>query len=172
MGKEFEKLIAMLPGVLTDAREKSIALSKITPGFLGNSERAAEGEIRQAQLPGAAIMRRFEREGTHGKHWARLKPATVERRVARGFGKAPILVNTGSLKLNAIMDANEHFTLDDRIELSPARLGKIATYLNYGTPRMPARPFYAEFDDRELKPIFERAEDSIAEIVEKQVGVG
>ena len=169
--KEFEKLLQMLPPFMAEARARSIAIKQITPGFLSDGEREAEKSVRIAELPGKTIESRFAKQETHGTRWAKLKPATIKARIRKGYGAAPILVNTGRTKRKAIADANNNFTLDNRVALSARRLGEIPEYLNDGTPRMPARPFYAPLDEKELKPIFAFAENELADYVYVHAGL-
>jgi len=146
------------PRVLASIRKVQGGLSQLTPAMIRECKLDAEQEVRKQGLPGQIIKKRFDREATSGSRWAALKPSTIAARIRKGFGRGPKLVNTGALERDAIAAANDSFTIDLRRRLKPDDIGlEYAVFVNNGTPRMPARPFFAPYDSDELAILMDAA---------------
>lgn len=118
--------------------------------------RKIERQINDEHWMERIIERRFASEREHGPgsaRWARLSRSTIARR-----GSAhPILQDTGVLKENAVQAVAGSF----RFRGTKWSIGDVpvsyAEYIQRGTDKMPARRFFNNPSDRELKPVLARA---------------
>jgi hypothetical protein len=114
--------------------------------------REAERQVNAMGMMEQIVGKRFARESTRsvgGSKWARLKPSTVARR-----GSAhPILDDTGSMRELAIMAVEGSYSIVGPIGWDGlADVAGIGAWHQYGTDRMPARPFLLDPNKAELAP--------------------
>lgn len=96
----------------------------------------------------AAIRQEFTQnfaDESGRKRWARLAPATVRDRVAKGYGRGPILQRTGRLKRHVITAPAQIRSGGGVVELRIAPSANVGGRPYYraqalGTSRIPSRP--------------------------------
>lgn len=122
--------------------------------------RDVEEQINREGYMERIIEKRFKSQSVYGPgspKWKRLTPLYLRQKVAAGF-PPNILVRTGDLFSSAVAYASGTFRLDGKIEFPLDSLPEeYAEYHQYGTGKMPARPFYNEPTQRELEPSMRRA---------------
>ena len=158
-----------IPTVLGKIRRVAGALNRLTPAMVREAKLYAEQEVRRSGLPGQLIKKRFDKQATSGINWAALKPATIKARLRKGYGRGPKLVNTGALERDAIANANDSFTIDLRYKLNATNIAvAYAEFIQHGTPKMAARPFFAPFDEKEIAILMKAAAKYLLEYFMKK----
>lgn len=145
-----------------------------SPSFKGRVQAKVERQINQEGWPEKIIQRRFEVESTHyagGTQWAPLSPATIRSRLRRGFGTGPKLFNTGALKASAVRGAHGAYRMGrPGTRFSIGRVSvRYAKYIQRGTGSMPARKFYDNPNEAEMRPINRRAAQLLARYARQEM---
>lgn len=113
------------------------------------------------------IDRRFTRQcdrSVGGRRWKRLAKSTIRDRIRKGFpGPRPILVRTGALYGSARAAVAGTFKLSG-ISWDLAKVdGEVpyAAYIQFGTPKMPRRPFFYKPSVEEMQPTMNRVRELV-----------
>lgn len=137
-------------------------------------KKQVEDRINKEGFPQKLVQFRFDKEArsaTGAGRWKQLSPSTIKRR-----GSAhPILQDTGALLSGALRAAKGKFTLTKGINLDVDEIGggagAYAGYVQAGTSKMVARPFFNDATDQELEAIGakKRAREIAIEIIRDMI---
>jgi phage gpG-like protein len=144
MNRKLPEIIALGAADLPKKIQKQIELTIRNEGWMEN-----------------IIEDRFYREGTRsygGERWKQIK-----------YRFGPILQDTGRMKRAAMRAVRSTFKLDqirplwniDRVRV------KYAVYHQFGAENLDARPFFDSPDDKELKPVWDRAKQLVIQELKK-----
>ena len=98
-------------------------------------------------------------QDSDGNKWARLAPSTIKARARQGAGPTPILQLRGLLKQAAINADIKASGSTFQASISDPSIAKFARFIESGTSKMPARPFFsvgASFSARVLALIADK----------------
>jgi phage gpG-like protein len=101
-------------------------------------------EAAGATMAGLTVQA-FRNASIRPKEWDELAESTLKRK----GGKGNVLIDSGALWQSIVSDPGS-----SQVEIGTDRF--YAPYLQFGTSRMPARPFIPVTDDDELTPLASR----------------